>query len=392
MDKRASSNNKGKATADERGPYEETHGESSIVSRITASAYGLAKESIGRSSAWEASGVIASGSGGSSKLPTFASHNHESGWAETLPARLGAVSTEDSSLRDGAFRTGSDLCDASIRLETRSDLDDFLHTNNVDYQSSLRTTQQNFRNTEELQPPRGAGGHCLVATAWNGNSVESSGPAEMWFDDGAEVRRLLSSPALTAGTHPPSTQMDSLTEDAASDLRVQPGHTAEAVGLDANLLGGDKSNIDFTTVNQHEHWLTDWEGVFNGYTDEVWRELLPSVQAARAQLQDARADTRVLSGRTAARLRMTMGHMVESANLSSAEPRIATINHQDRRHIQEEARENKRKITVPIFHCPWISCHEVSRPTHQVVLIKLDFVSASVDVITDIRDSDSTTQ
>lgn len=360
MDKRASSNNKGKATVDEQDPNGEDHGEPSIVSRITASTYGLAKESVGRSSAWEASGVTASGSGRSSKLPTFASHTHEPSWTDTLPSRLSTVSTEGSSLRDGAFRNGSRLRDTSIRLETRSDLDDFLRANNVDYQSSLRTTQQNPPNTEELRLPRSATGPCLVTAARNDISVQSPSHAGMTFENGAEVRRLLSTPALTAGTHHSSMQTDSPAEDTASDLQVQPSHAAEAVGMDAGCLGGDQSNIDFAAAGQHEHWLSDWEGVLNGYTDEVWGELLPSVQAARAQLRDVRAGSRVLSGRTAARLRMTMGHMVKNANLSSVESRDAAIIHRERRHTQEEAQKEPRKITVPIFHCPWISCHEVS--------------------------------
>jgi len=103
----------------------------------------------------------------------------------------------------------------------------------------------------------------------------------------------------------------------------------------------------FSSANLRELWLSEWNDVLNGYTDEVWGDLLPTVQTARTQLEEMRTGVNNLDTKAIARLKMILGHV-----------RQQNTTHQPSYPAQCSSKEDDG-FERPIFHCPWRSCHEV---------------------------------
>ncbi|KAL1636831.1 hypothetical protein SLS56_000925 [Neofusicoccum ribis] len=257
------------------------------------------------------------------------------------------------------------------------------------------------------------------------------------YDDGAEVRQLLSNPSFSIDD-PADMQMADPTPDTVNDLfgldytpqekeivdkiksslppppqhsdvspdnplNLRPEFAASSASnprleqdirnLSRTLASGEESYMSFDDAQQ-QHWLAEWDDVLNGYTDEVWGDMLPVVKAARSQLQEVKTGMDRLDSKAVARLRMILGHVVDTEQMSSTASSVAQTQsgaqqqvsasgmHQyirtdgqsyavqqppgqppvhEERHVQrkeEQKSEEDSDLEAPTFHCPYVSCHE----------------------------------
>jgi hypothetical protein len=194
------------------------------------------------------------------------------------------------------------------------------------------------------------------------NTNEPSGVGQAYsaivqIDDGAEVRNLLSDPTadsafddilndlitneppgVIANQHiPPAyseleqeivTSMKSdlppppIHKDVPIDhpLNLRPLSDAEKESLpqqireyEEALASRGQSLATLPTEDERELWLSEWEDVLNGYSDQVWGDILPTVKAAKSELEDVRTGSAALGSKTIARLKMILGHVHEHA-------------------------------------------------------------------------------
>ncbi|KAI9769632.1 MAG: hypothetical protein M1840_003869 [Geoglossum simile] len=74
----------------------------------------------------------------------------------------------------------------------------------------------------------------------------------------------------------------------------------------------DVGSADFADhADRRQQWLRDWDGFLRAYADEVWGDLLPLVEEAREELEEAKENDRELRREDGAvrRLAMVLGHL-----------------------------------------------------------------------------------
>jgi hypothetical protein len=241
--------------------------------------------------------------------------------------------------------------------------------------------------------------------------------------DGGEVVKLLSDPSFVAMTDVYDT-VDA-TPDGVSDLfslnlgtdiektaaknirsalPSPPQHGTVAADNAMNLIPsfetfvgdgklehGQKSPGLLASTPDRERWFAEWNDVLNGYTDEVWGNLLPVVKDARQEMEEVKTGAKDLDMKALVRLRMIVGHIqAEQSTSHLNQYDAASIEQQDAMHhqhihqesrlrpqdysvagqgsasdvLQEQApqvhhrREEESELPGPDFHCPWYSCHE----------------------------------
>lgn len=446
---------------------------SSLVSRIASSASGLAKEFGGSSSGNELHNSLASASSLSSKLQNGSSSSSPSTWTETFPLRNGR------SVANGHFPNGHALpSDESFRSisfqhSQDQDFDDFLEGKSNFFHGAMLNGNENLSSwTGEFQHQSLPNGYYSEETISSNGLTSSRHSGYPEYDDGAEVRMLLSDPDFMVDTHPAAIMMEGSVEQTAMDLfgdeyfpdekraadcikaslppppvhqRISPDNplnlrpefaqpTAtnsashqDIQGVASTLESRDESYMYFATQSEREHWVSEWDDVLNGYTDEVWGQMLPAVKEARSQLEEVKTGSKRLDNNAVTRLRMILGHVVQSANSSLAyeqtfglgcssqalrqqdmvestwgnkqenfpqsacggihrvfsnghaaskeaqlrsagssirnEMLAEKIHRNGYRHEQRKdspmmEREADDEVSIPAFHCPWISCHE----------------------------------
>lgn len=185
-------------------------------------------------------------------------------------------------------------------------------------------------------------------------SIDQAKSQAIQLDDGAEVRNLLSNTTIDSvfddslkdltenepsgiTANPPAyselereivTAMKSdlppppIHKDVPIDhpLNLRPLSDAEKEALphqireyeEALAIRG-QSLATLPTEGEREIWLSDWEDVLNGYSDHVWGDILPTVKAAKSELEDVRNGSASLDSKTVARLKMILGHVYEHA-------------------------------------------------------------------------------
>ena len=352
--------------------------EPSVASRVAASAAALAKD-FARGTTTDASAIIASGSGlaGKGQATSVASSSSWAGSASGSAAEEARGTLSES--RSGAglnegFRSAASH-DPTIAVE----FDEFL-SRGVDRLGDYSPTW-----SEEFRLPSRSGEDAYL----RGPLPSPEPEVEPVYDDGAEVRMLLSDPNLNINT-PPDLEAHDLAEPTADDLfgtnfsieeqeaankiksslpavpTYQPISATHPLNLQPeNILKSDQHpaydtlHIATPTAEQREALLSDWEGVLCGYTDEVWGETLPAVREAQKEIEEVRAGTRSLDSKAVARLKQILGHVQNSTALQTAveQKHVHLVQRPAPARQREEENPNKRE--VPTFHCPWISCHEV---------------------------------
>lgn len=374
--------------------------EPSMSSRIAASASGLAKDMLGNASADEAQSALASGSGLSRKLQSSTTAAGPSTWSQMLPSRQNGSSSRASNGSGETFRSQEGFRSSSTQHgleESHFELgvagtdfpdftfDEFLGVGREGEKVAAHWARDFQSDEKEGYHPRES--KIELGLASNGH-VE--------YDDGAEVRLLLADPAFSAedaadslmADPTPETVNDLFSQDFSTEekeivdkikstLPAPPQHNRVSPENPLNLrpefassnpqleeeirelsrtLGSGEEGVMAFNKAQRQHWLAEWDDVLNGYTDEVWGEMLPVVKAARSQLEEVKTGMDRLDSKAVARLRMILGHVVETKQTTSS------IQHQDYAvqpplHGEQDGSEWQ----VPTFHCPYVSCHEVSR-------------------------------
>jgi len=370
MEREATWKGKGKAKASQDGNQTvEEHHKPSMASKIVASASTLAKDMVGTSGANDITNSLVSGSGLSHKSQqessSAGSSAGSSAWAERLPSRTRDGSSEQ------APQTSSPGDRESFRTLAPESTEEF-HMTEFLQQPSMHDLQganpqwlQEFAqvSTEEPQPS--------PVRSWGKapKEIPLAAPG-VQYDDGTEVRFLLSNPAFSYEADP----LELTTEEIADDGNVMDlfGNSLSAEELQAasqvksampaapvhrpvptdHYLNLIPDFLSFETSDGH-HLLSEWDCVLNHYSDEVWGDALPAVKAARAEIQEVKAGAQPLDSKAVSRLKMILGHVVQNAYplLEAA----AQTPQRQAEHPQDEGRETSR----PTFHCPWISCHQV---------------------------------
>lgn len=184
------------------------------------------------------------------------------------------------------------------------------------------------------------------------------------IDDGAEVRNLLSETTtessldddinnLSMAEHmgvplsPPfySNLEREMIKAMKSDLPPPPTHKDVPTNHPLNLrplsdaeketLPQDIENYtqrlsvslegqaELSTENKGDEWLADWDDVLSSYSDQVWGDMLPTVKAAKRELQEVRNGTASLDPKTIARLNMILGHVNQNGALPGPDSAFA---------------------------------------------------------------------
>lgn len=448
---------------------------SSLVLRIASSASGLAKEFGGSSSGNELHNSLASASSLSSKLQNGSSSSSPSTWTETFPLRNGR-SVANGRLPNGhALPSDESFRSISFQHSQDQDFDDFLEGKSNFFHDTMLNGNENLPSwTGEFQYLSLSNGY------YSEESISSNGPASSHhsgypeYDDGAEVRMLLSDPDFMVDTRPADIMMEDSVEQTATNLLgdeyspdekraadrikeslppppvhqrispdnplnlkpefTQPTATNSAFyqdipGMTSTLGSRDESYMYFATQSEREHWVSEWDDVLNSYTDEVWGQMLPAVKEARSQLEEVKAGSKRLDNNAVTRLRMILGHVAQSANSSLAYEQTSSLGnssqalrqqdmvestwgneqenfpqsscvefhrvfssghaaskeaqlhssgssihnemltekihrngykHEQRKDSSMMGREVDDEISIPEFHCPWVSCHQAS--------------------------------
>lgn len=369
---------KGKAAEKSEESGQQAHGKS-LGSRILDSASGLLGDFTSGSNG-EFSSILASTSalGGKSQGPSAPAGN--SAWNDRInvpqsQAGGAPIHLQNPNIYD-SFRS------LHVKTPIDSQMDAFMadtvlsHHLNEPAGSSTSAWGNQFNNES---------GFCTKGPSHNSDSHQN-GPYIPEVHDGAEVTQLLSDPTF-AGSYSVDTDMtEDLTQEQVNDLFPQnftateqhmvdymrsnlppaPKHKAMPFDHPLNLRPTQQKRVDiqdlaeslengldgyFASPELRERWFSEWNDVLNSYTDEVWGELLPDVRTARTELEEMRVEGNSLDSKAIARLKMILGHV--------SQPRSPDV--QPRTKRARRAWSGEYDVSAkPKFHCPWITCHEVS--------------------------------
>jgi len=337
MDRDNHSTDKGKSKATyetperQEVPSNESKG-TSLPSRLVSSAYEVAKH---LTSVREASPFLSSLATGSGKEGVRSSGPSESALEGSSGARVRASSShrdqETSHLNQSRFR--SDAGEFASEEELRTFLAD-----NPEF-AGLQNPNHNPEDQSHQWISE------LTRTNGNASDIYALEPRhddkdtldDTFYDDGAEVRRLLSDPNFVALSSSDDYAVDDLSAASAAslfpppvldeekeaadwlrqDLPRPPEHGQVAgdhpLNLipDLSILDVDASEgLDAETLEmQRRQMVEQWAEVLDSYTDSVWGDLLPTVQEAREQLKEVKSGKATLDEKAVARLRMLLGHV-----------------------------------------------------------------------------------
>lgn len=378
MDPRISRPEKGKGKADEnRGASARTENSSSLASRVFQSAAGLARDFASGSSG-ELASTLASSSAVADKSQSTNGSTAQASWRDGFndQALSGGSSQLQTPRQNDSFR--------SVQIKAPTEIDFGAFIAETGYQSNLNIDQPESASAQDTQfIPAPAFANNGQASHNNNLRTETYVP-EIY--DGAEVTRLLSDPTFFAGPDPSDmTAVQDLNEQQVRDLFPQdfteteqrvvnhikselppaPTHKPMPADHPLNLRPDERmwaeiedlavsieKGLDsyFDSADLRERWLSEWNDVLNGYTDEVWGELLPTVQTARTQLEEMRTGANNLDSKAIARLKMILGHVrQQNPPNTTHQPSYSA------RSLTKEGDIFEKQV----FHCPWKSCHEV---------------------------------
>jgi hypothetical protein len=409
MDQKIPPNGKGKARDEpqneESTPSTKPQTEKSMASRVISSASALARDAVGSSNGHVPATLSSiSALGGKSQQPSGPSPG-PSAWADTVSVRSGAPTNasgvgQPNGIAAESFRTQGN---SEMNALAEFDFDKFLSGADSfqlqpDFQGHYPEQPTSWTNDFKSNDDPGQAARTEVGVEV-GTIVQSFETDHANFDhldpydDGAEVRMLLSDPAFNAftdtsdmmsATGPSEATVNDLfpqtfspEEQNAADrirsalpappvhkavpadhpLNLRPRSDEEKESLQQELQdvetthnGIVRGQMSFSSDSQREHWVSEWDDVLNSYSDEVWGNMLPAVKAAKDQLEEVRAGATTVDTKAIARLKMILGHV-------SAEPSFVVSN-VPLRNLNEKADE-EQDSSLPPFHCPWVSCHQV---------------------------------
>lgn len=407
-------------------------GESSLAAKVVASAGGLAKSMIQPSNGSFLEQSLASSSAASSKTTSLPIRGGQSSGAAShdysFQQSAGQPSGHSNSALASGFRSGSR--EGRMDEELGSFLNDGLdfREGNQSQESDMRTSL--FAHHQNVDFSERSNEH------HPNHAVRHSE-----YDDGAELRQLLSDPRHDFMGED-AMMIDDSMEDTAASLfgeslsefdkgavehvksRLPEPATHRAIpadhplnlrlDTDAQSQSSDTSDMNRSSISEAEweqfkslseversSFLQQWDRVLNNYTDDVWGDMLPTVEAARSQIQHVQEGTDSVDSKTLRRLRLIMGHLSETSMSSvtsgtvSSHQQPLTIHQtamghqvspqshfgshiaahnqrnpeiQSQQHWptrgggpQNQISEDDLQELVSNFHCPWRTCHQVSQ-------------------------------
>ena len=315
-----------------------------LASRIFSSASGLARDAFKNSGNDLSSEITSSSTLGGKVQGSSSSPNAQ--WQSTVGANDSRVASGQQQSAAG-LRNGEKFRSTSVQQDGVDQFEEFQQQRD---QPSVKINSENASSwIQQFQ-----------RQAPNPNSAEDyNNPIELYtgshipgLDDGAEVRGLLSDPSFFAGTDEAEvTEMQEISDSDVADLFPQnfsadeakaaksirsalppaPTHKpmpadhplnlrpsfessdarvkAELQHLAATLEStGPDGALHFSDSAQQEHWLREWADVLNGYTDEVWGNVLLEVRAAKIELEEILIGTKSLDSKALSRLKMILNH------------------------------------------------------------------------------------
>jgi len=305
-------NGKGKSRAtpqekDEPPAASNEPSNSSLFSRITASATGLTRSTLATPTTNELHAAARSHSGKGQSLSSGGSGS--SIWAESSKSAHQASHDQSGGSRSASLRTGHH--EQHIQ-RSENEFSSFL--------DGIRsfTPSENLSGTSEGR----------LEDAWERSQpapqiyetrVPERTVAEQQTHDGEEVLAILSSPTGLGNEFeaPLEDQEDydwGLSAEQLSQLRAMTKEILPPPEPHAGVAAEHPLNLNPSfegeTIEAREHWREQWEGVLISYTDEVWGGLLPLVKQARQEMEEMRVDGPVSEKPTALRrLEAILGHL-----------------------------------------------------------------------------------
>lgn len=384
--------------------------EPSLASRIASSASGLTRGVVGSSSANSFASSLPSGSGLSSKLQN-ASSSSSTTWSENLPSRPLPSGLNGQSTHGSVHAGGESFRSSVTHLKHSQDMDAFQDSHvqlptlmeYADAGSSSSWATQFHR-----QPPGSSSNlPSSLGVHYQGRNgvTENDYGHPVDYDDGAEVRMLLSDPSFMADTVPSDMMMEDTTEQTPADLfgenfsaeeqqiaekikatlpppathsviwpdnplNLRPEFAAlaasnphlaqELIELASTIGDGAQSYVD--PVMQ-QHLLNEWQDVLNSYTDEVWGDFLPVVKAAREQLAEVKAGTERLDTKAVARLKLILGHVVQGSTSNTAYAQTSMGNQSQASMSEQQNRQSFREKSLYTYNAQSL---EVNQELYQL--------------------------
>jgi hypothetical protein len=342
MDDKISGNEKGKAKVTDPGQGGIDADKATMGSRVMESAKGLLRDAI-NSSTKDAANAISSSLALGNKAQSSGSSN-------SLSILDGAVlQARPQGSASDASGTGH-VATESFRTQPV--------TNSTEEQFAQFTVQDGLTSDLTRQDHEIPG---VLEQAWHSSSAGTFDAQsqlidqkahQAQYDDGAEVRTLLSDPNFMPdmddlelggleGTSvqtindlfpqnfsaeeqhavkqlksslPPPPVYRPTPADHPLNLRPRSDEENHAIGenlediLSGAITPGEMSLV-FGSTLQKNKWLADWDSVLSSYADEVWRDILPVVRETKSHLEEVRAGNATLDSKAVARLRMVLAHL-----------------------------------------------------------------------------------
>lgn len=318
----------------------------SLVTRIAASASGLAKDVVGSSNSLDASETLTTAVSSSQKASSSSSAS-SSRWSESLPSRTTWISNQHS---QGDLPSREGFRSAPQGNMISAEFTQFSQNHGLPYGAS----QHNVSGSSFLVSDfKRAQNHAFQAEPLKPSTSDRGVlPIDFKHDDGAEVRALLSTPgafdwmdtADFSADDPMSETISDLFGEPFSETEQQIAHRLKSslpqppthftmpsdhplnLRLDFMPLGNDRQSFvrDFDALteslelitgnkyfdnDQKDYLLSEWDSVLNNYADEVWGDMLPAVNEAKNQMKELRTSDEKLDNNAVARLRMILGHL-----------------------------------------------------------------------------------
>jgi hypothetical protein len=330
----------------------------SLASRIASSASGLARDLVGSASGNELQGQLASASGLSSKLANGSSSSSQTVWTNGPASRPGQQSSHGVSANSHALSNDENFRSTFNQHMHEQEFNDFLNgtgaigTYGHEYQQQLDSWTGDF----QAQPDTRI---FLAESQTISENRTSNGSQNPGYDDGAEVRLLLSDPSFQPAWEEAEVMTADPVEDPAMDLfgdtyspeeqkaadrmkdalppppvhgqvspsnplNLKPNYDSVIDHMQSELDSTEVSNVDGLDTPRRQQLASEWENVLNSYTDEVWGDMLPSVKAAISQLEEVKTGSGRLDSTAVTRLKMILGHVVQTAD-----PSLLNLQHQE---------------------------------------------------------------
>lgn len=316
-------------------PSNEDAGKANLVGRIEASASGLMQSSFARSSPGAVAESLASLNPSAAKGSS--SSSAVSGSETSL---LGSGATDNKSAASGAYSTG-EFFRSNVGNSTQHgqySFDEFIAGRGVALPENNHIHSNQHQDGAQTVPSEGhpQQGRQPLKAQYYDSTIQKDGAEELAKTniDGAAVIALLSDPKFDTEEPPRSWAF----EADEQNERIDRGHhvngrPADAIiphqpigplglvpdlGVSAQLNNETDKRKGKDVPSKHTNsGLFDsgfgnqsWLDIINNYHDEVWGDMLPLVQEARKEVEEAQSDMQDLQNRPAIRrLKLLLQHL-----------------------------------------------------------------------------------